>query len=467
MKRPVASLASLLMVTACAATDSAATTTRLPLDATTTSVSTTTAVLFPTVVEGRLPDGRGYRVSVDPGLESVEPDGIFAAIVIDLDHVEPKVVFDGVECASPCTPVLGFIRFFQRSGHPTTYDDGSYSFQASSGDWTMNIAVYSHIVEAWGVDIGDMLLESIQPIDVDGGLPAFELSGPLRWATDDEIPLQMEVSYPSLVVRRGCEQLSVACSVSGSVQVIPADAVLVPAPPWDHSRQVLVSDTPTKTVDSESWELVGQVPVTVTSGAIVEATDTGIVVAGSESTSVIGFDGSIAEGEPPPVTPQPGCCGSVVGIPVGDRLVLMDAYQTGTWVLDPGTVTWSSLDDRPRIGEILGTAVIRDVLYVVAAAARAGGAVSHVSALDLTFGTWTDVELVPTGVSVGGATTDGERLIVAGVLQDTNNRIIGESSMPAAYEYGIDGWRSLPDIPIDGQASTVVWVEGAGLLAWN
>jgi hypothetical protein len=37
-----------------------------------------------------------------------------------------------------------------------------------------------------------------------------------------------------------------------------------------------------------------------------------------------------------------------------------------------------------------------------------------------------------------------------------------------AFEYtDASGWKELPSMPIDGQASTVTWVDGAGLLAWN
>jgi len=191
-------------------------------------------------IEGRLPDGRGYRVSFSPRFVGEEPEGVFAGIVINLDEVEPSL--DGEKCASPCTPVLGITTFHRRTGQGPTYVNGAYG--ASSGDWTMTIAVYQHIIEAWGDDIGELLLGSIAPIEVDGGLPAFELSGPLRWATDDEIPLQMEVSYPSFVVRRGCEPSNVGCSPSASVQVIPTDVVYAPAPVWDHNREVIVSDAP-------------------------------------------------------------------------------------------------------------------------------------------------------------------------------------------------------------------------------
>jgi hypothetical protein len=53
------------------------------------------------------------------------------------------------------------------------------------------------------------------------------------------------------------------------------------------------------------------------------------------------------------------------------------------------------------------------------------------------------------------------------VRQDGNNSIIG-GRQPRLFEFtAAGGWRSLPDIPIDGQAATIVWVDGAGLLAWN
>jgi hypothetical protein len=103
----------------------------------------------------------------------------------------------------------------------------------------------------------------------------------------------------------------------------------------------------------------------------------------------------------------------------------------------------------------------------VTAAARTGDAVSLSAALDVASGQWRELEPVPSPISVGGVTTDGKRLIVAGTRQDGNNFIIGDRS-PVAYEYtSSNGWRELPSIPIDGQASTVAWVEGTGLLAWN
>lgn len=164
---------------------------------------------------------------------------MFAFIVVDLDQVE--ITGDDLGCGEACTPVLGITTFHHGSDQSPTFENGTY--EASSGDWTMVIDVYQHILDAWYGDISE-LLDSIHPVDVGEGLPAFNLRPPLRWATDLEIPNQMAVSYGSFVVFRGCDGPNVGCSPSGSVQVIPADEVYFPAPPWDDSRVVVVSDLP-------------------------------------------------------------------------------------------------------------------------------------------------------------------------------------------------------------------------------
>lgn len=105
----------------------------------------------------------------------------------------------------------------------------------------MSIDIYEDILDLWGARTEQILTESITP-DLEGVLPAFTIEPPLRWATDTEIPLQMEVDHESFVVRRGCEESSVACSPDGGVQVIPAEEVSSSANAWDHSRTVTVVD---------------------------------------------------------------------------------------------------------------------------------------------------------------------------------------------------------------------------------
>lgn len=229
--------------------------------------------------------------------------------------------------------------------------------------------------------------------------------------------------------------------------------------------------TPTETTvvapDAGEWSKVADLPLSLSSGSIVEPINGALVVVQTESTTLVDFDGSTTLGEKPPVTVPAGCCGSAVGIPVGSQLVIFDAYAPGTWLLNPETVAWDQVGDRPSTGDVLGSAVIDDQIYVVTASPRAGATNAQVAALDTTTWEWSELEPVPAVISVGGATTDGERLIVSGVQQNGNNIIVGESRQPVAYGFQDGAWEKLPDVPIDGQAATVAWVDDVGLLAWN
>jgi hypothetical protein len=235
--------------------------------------------------------------------------------------------------------------------------------------------------------------------------------------------------------------------------------------PFDES--LIPTETTVVAPDVEDWSIVAELPVSVTSGTIFEPIDEGLVVLRGDSTTHVDFDGSTTFGEAPPVTVSAGCCGSAVAIPVGSQLIIFDAYAPGTWLLDPETVTWDQIGDRPTTGDVLGSAVIANHLYVVTASPRAGTTNAHVAALDITTWQWTDIEPVPAVISVGGVTTDGERLIVAGVRQNGNNIIVEDNRQPVAYSFQNGTWEALPDVPIDGQAATVAWVDDVGLLAWN
>ena len=217
----------------------------------------------------------------------------------------------------------------------------------------------------------------------------------------------------------------------------------------------------------EDWTVVADLSFGVASGAEVEALGLGIVVVQPGSTALIGFDGAVTVGEPPPLPMAEACCGTEEGLPAGDWLVLVEEGLTHTWILDIETMTWRQAEPRPSRDYVLGSALIGDELFVVTAAPRSGEATSSLAALNLIGGTWRELERVPRPISVGGVTTDGIRLIVAGTQQGRFNDVIG-SRLPVVYEYTPGaGWSQLPDIPFDGQASTVAWLEEAGLLAWN
>lgn len=217
----------------------------------------------------------------------------------------------------------------------------------------------------------------------------------------------------------------------------------------------------------DEWDVVADLSSDIAGGAIVEAVGTGIVVVQPGSTLLVGFDGSLTSGEEPPLPMTTSCCGGEDVAPIGSDLLLIDEAMKGSWILETETMTWRQVDPRPSAGYALGSALIDDQLIIVTAAARTGAASSSVAALDISTGVWRELEPVPSPISVGGVTTDGERLIVAGTQQGPNNNVIGGRN-PVAYQYtNADGWSQLPDLPIDGQASTITWVDRAGLLAWN
>lgn len=216
----------------------------------------------------------------------------------------------------------------------------------------------------------------------------------------------------------------------------------------------------------EGWEHLADLPFPVSEASIIEVVDSGVVVVGRSGTYLVGFDGTWRSGEESPVEIPSACCGDARALPAGDKLVLVTG-STAAWILEPRTLSWSPTEPRPTPGYVLGSAVIGDDLYLVTAAARTGSAVSSVAVLDFDDGTWGSIEAVPSPISVGGVATDGERLFVAGVRQGPGNNVIGDRH-PLLYEYTPGaGWEQLPSIPVDGQASTISWVEGVGLLAWN
>ncbi|MGI8518668.1 MAG: hypothetical protein ACR2ME_10100 [Acidimicrobiia bacterium] len=204
----------------------------------------------------------------------------------------------------------------------------------------------------------------------------------------------------------------------------------------------------------------------IVGGAIVTTVDKQVIILQTESSHVVASDGTWESAAAAPISIDEFCCGGAHALPAGDPLVFGAEGSPETWIFEPAIGIWTQADARPSAGYVLGASVIDRELYVVDAAARTGVATSSVAALNLD-GKWRELEPVPAPISVGGVTTDGVRLIVAGTQQDENNNVIGERS-PLVFALTPDrGWETLPKIPIDGQASTVVWTPQGDLLAWN
>jgi hypothetical protein len=163
----------------------------------------------PYEVVGRLPDGTDYVLLFSSPIND-EPWNVSGFPLVEFD--------DG-------TSSVAGITFFG-TGLPTPpVSTSGKTVRIGSGDWTMTIKIYEKVIEQLGKDAADVFFASIESQAADG-LPAFALSPPFRWATDHEIPAQMAVYYETFVILRGCGDLALACSSTGSVQVVPASRVV-------------------------------------------------------------------------------------------------------------------------------------------------------------------------------------------------------------------------------------------------
>ncbi|MCB1246485.1 MAG: hypothetical protein KDB69_04405, partial [Acidimicrobiia bacterium] len=217
----------------------------------------------------------------------------------------------------------------------------------------------------------------------------------------------------------------------------------------------------------DGWEQVAELPFPVFDDATVVPVESGLVVIQSGSTRLVRPDGSWSQGEAPPDGVPGPCCGDYESFTLGDSVVYTKPTGGESWIVDATTLTWTPIADRPLLRRSLGSAVIDGRLIIVEQAGRSIVAESRVVALDPTTGDWTSLPSLPENVDVGAVATDGDRVFAAGTSQNLNNFIIGDRN-PRLYVFdGSGSWETLPQIPIDGQASTIAWAPGAGLLAWN
>jgi hypothetical protein len=156
---------------------------------TTATSSTTVMTTVAGRISGALPDGTSFLITAPEAPLVVE--GISAAIVLDR--------------ADGSSPVIG-ITSFNRIG------------RAGEGEWRVDIDLYDDIQAELGGSVDDM----VGVFDVDG-FPVLELTPPLRFATDDEVPLRMAVQFEGFSVIRGCGPTAWRCSWFGAVQVVPID----------------------------------------------------------------------------------------------------------------------------------------------------------------------------------------------------------------------------------------------------
>ncbi len=169
------------------------------------------------VVDGVLPDGTTYQLS---GVENDDvATGVFAVITVDMTTGESLPI--------------GNLVFAHESIQEGSVRWNGNVLTVPAGEWTAYIDVYQQVLDRLGTDARPLLTASVAGHD-QAGLPVLDLSPPLRFATDEEVPSALEVSYRTFVVRRGCDPSpGVVCSEDRSVQAVPLENVvsLSPGPP--------------------------------------------------------------------------------------------------------------------------------------------------------------------------------------------------------------------------------------------
>ena len=293
---------------------------------------------------GFLPDGTGYRVISEPGMPS-DVQGISAAVVLDDPSVEGQ-------------PVLGFTDF-QRTGAETGVSVSSGTVLASSGGWTMRIALYEEVKTAFASLTEDperFISERIQPLP-GGSLPRFKLTEPFRWANDAEIPLQMQVMHGAVTVQRGCTELSVACSYRHGVQAIPTERLISPAAVWDDNWRVWIESDAQRPSGNDYWLDPG--PLEPRGGhQVVWAGERMIVWGGSTTDSpahlVDGAAFDPTDGSWNVLAPSPVDEPTVtVAVAADDRMIVI--ATASTFAYSPKTDSWERLGDGVSPGHPLWT----------------------------------------------------------------------------------------------------------------
>lgn len=420
--------------------------------ATSTTVATSTSVAAPTTesstysreIGGVLPDGTPYVVRFET---PVDPTvlGISAAIMIEQPDGSSRPIGRTVFIEDgPVDPGL----------------DSLNRYRIPSGRGGVTISIYDDIAGQYS-DLAGFLDSVIAPGTMSKN-PSLELSPPLRWASDAEIPLQMEVQYNGFVVRRGCGQSAVACSETGAVQVIPANAVYsstvgLPAEP------VWIESTAGRLVDSPSYLDPG--PLSIRGSHDVLWTGEEMIVWGGADGDRLPnlIDGAAFD-------PASSTWRMLAPIPLDESTVTRAVWagdvmivvsREATFAYDPAADNWSVIGDGIYPPEYPG-------LMVDMGAGIAAWTSSGIQLFTPDSGTWT---LLPgPGFGTGEPWTSAVEVVDATLYAIGSAGLCGGRTL--AYWNGTD-WVSLGRVELDGGEYSdcsyphQTGVAGAGLVVWD
>lgn len=178
-------------------------------------------------IVGALPDGTRFSLRFEPE-RTEKVTAISAAIMADLE--------DG-------TIPAGEVSFDVKGQAGASQQDGPFTYRFGDPSYVVEVTLDDEVWQALGSAANEVFFSAFVG-EVEGGFPVLKLDPPFRWATDLEVSTAMEVTFETFAVRRGCDQIAVACNRQGGVQVIPLDRLYSVAPVWDDARVTVASQAP-------------------------------------------------------------------------------------------------------------------------------------------------------------------------------------------------------------------------------
>lgn len=364
------------------------------LPTTTTLSATTTSDPMPTTrINGILPDATLYSLIADDVFEDVNVVGVSAAIVIDL----PNGMSWPIGITTFDTRLFRF---------PTPYlEDGL--LVVSAGDWFIRVDLYDHVLQELGSGGGQLVVSSISARSV-SGLPVLDLNPPFRFASDDEVPLQMMVQYSDFVVMRGCdEDLDAICNTTRAIQVVPSSALFAPTEEVPLPEPLFIESSAPRPARDPNY--LDQGPLEPRGGHSVFWTGEEMLIWGGSRGDERDFlvDGALYNPEtstwrqlpPAPLQPEP-----TVAVWTGEQLIVVGTSGTVAYSIEHG---WENLTTSPDLQIDAGADAVWD-----------GGRMllwsgEQMAALDPVADTWRSLS-APSGSTLRGLHADDGVVIAVG-----------------------------------------------------
>lgn len=416
------------------------------LEESTTLLATNTSDLTPTTrINGVLPDGTPYSLSADEVFDDVTVVGISAAVMVDL--------------ADETSPVIGVTTFHRGEFQfPTPYVEGGL-LVLEAGDWFVRVDVYDHILRELGSDAEQILAASISARSA-SGLPTLDLEPPLRFARDDEVPLQMMVQYRDFVVMRGCDEgLGAICNTTRAIQVVPSSVLFAPTEEVPLPVPLFVESSAPRPASDPYYLDKG--PLDARGGHSVFWTGEELLVWGGFTGDQSAFlvDGALFDPETSvwrmlpqaPLQPEP-----TVAVWTGEQLIVVGTTSTVIYSNESG---WRNMTTPPDLQIDVRAVAVWDITRMLVWSGE------QMAAFDPVADTWSSLP-APSGSTLRTLHADDGVVIAVGFIQ--------AGCFPLdAYVLNGSEWENLPEVDVGTRSRpgcvipTTTALIGGRLIVWD